>query len=88
MCREEQNRTFRHFVDRVDERHTLLRETFDDVLVVNDLVIDEDLRAKHPNGLVEALDGHVDAGTKTTRVRQENLHYCGHSMSKGIVLSG
>ena len=50
------------------------RKWLDDVLVVDDLVVDVDRRAERPERQLQRLDRHVDAGTKSTRTRQENLH--------------
>jgi predicted RNase H-like nuclease len=41
---------------------------------VDDLVVDKDSGSKQADRLVEAFDGHVDAGAKPARIRQKDFH--------------
>ena len=61
-------------VSSLTNGHAALAEVAHDVLVVHDLVVDVDRRPERPERKLQRLDRHVDAGTKTTRARQENLH--------------
>ena len=50
------------------------RKWLDHVLIVDDLVVDVDRRAERAERELQRLDRHVDAGTKTTRTRKQDLH--------------
>ena len=64
----------RDFLDRIDERNPPADEVIHDVLVMHDLVVDVDRGAVVLEHLVDALDGHVDAGTETAGVCEDDLH--------------
>ena len=63
-----------HLRHVVDERHPLLGEPLDDVPIVDDLVVDVDVRPEDANRLVETVDRHIDPGTKAARVGKEDVH--------------
>jgi HAMP domain-containing protein len=64
----------RHFGQVVDKGHASAAEVRDHVLVVDDFVINKDRWRERRQRQIERLDRHVDAGTKSTRTGQKNLH--------------
>src|SRR6516165_1081668 len=69
-----QGPAFGHFLDAVDENHAALAEALDDRAVVDDFVVDVERRAEQLERTIETLDRHVDAGTESPRVGQDDLH--------------
>ncbi len=72
MCREDDRRSFRDLVDRVDEDRSKALELADDVRVVDDLLADVDrlpVVAKRP---LDRVDGPLDPGAIAPRRRQKN----------------
>ena len=63
-----------NLLDGVDEYDTAPAKPFDDVIVVNDLVIDVKRRTEELQGAVERADCHDDAGAKPMRIGQYNSH--------------
>ena len=61
-----------HLGDIVDEDHTLSLESFDDDLVVDDLVVAVDRRFERANHPGEGLDRHLDAGAEPAGFGQED----------------
>ena len=64
----------RDFTDLVHEHDAAALEFFNHVLVVHDLVKDVDRRALGGEDLLNRLDRHVDAGTETAGIGQNDLH--------------
>src|SRR5262249_15016145 len=58
----------------VNKHDSLGAEALDDGPVVDDLVINVEGSAEQLDGLFQALDRHVDAGTKTAGVGKDNPH--------------
>src|SRR5262249_19182540 len=54
--------------------HPQLPETLDHRPVVDDLVIDVQRRAEQLQSTLQAVDGHVDAGTEAARIGKDDLH--------------
>lgn len=70
----QQNRPFGHFLDRIDKRHAHRREAIHDITIVDDFVIDIDIRAEALDNHIERGDRHVDAGAKAAGIGEEDLH--------------
>ncbi len=75
MCGEEHRRATGNLVEIVHKRNAPITKAANDMLVVDDLVVDEDrLAVADVKKLIDDVDGHVDAGTAATGVRENQLH--------------
>jgi hypothetical protein len=72
--RIQQRRAGRNFAQVLDKHGPLAAKVVHDVFVVDDLVIDINRRAEHPQGQIERLDRHVDTGTKAARAGKQDFH--------------
>ncbi len=63
-----------YLVDGIDEDDAAAAEVVDDVPVVDDFVENVDGRALKFQDLIHDINGHVDAGTESTGVGQNDLH--------------
>ena len=70
--REHDGRRGRDLVDVVDEHDALAPELLDDQAVVDDLVVAVDGRLEDADHPCERLDGHLDAGTEASRLREQD----------------
>jgi hypothetical protein len=61
-------------IDRIDKRHTLILEAFNNNPVVNDFVVHKNVRSHAADCLIKALNGHLNAGTEATRAGEQNVH--------------
>ncbi len=61
----QEQRPFGDLRNVLDEGHALAGEALDHVPVMDDLVVDVDVRPEHLDRLVEAIDGHIDARAKS-----------------------
>jgi len=63
-----------NLVNVIDEDDAALFEAFDDVAIVNDLVVDVKRSAEDLQSTFETVDGHIDAGTKPARIGEDDFH--------------
>ena len=50
-------------------------KSFDDVAIVNDLMVDVNWRPFGLENLLDGLDRHVDAGTEAAGIGKDDLHF-------------
>ena len=65
---------FRHFCNAVDKCYAARSKSIYHMTVMHDLVEDENRRTLNLQDLVDHVDRHVHAGTKTTRICKQNFH--------------
>ena len=90
---EHQQRTLGHLVGVVDEDRAALLERLDDVPVVDDLLAHVDGRAVLLEGLLDGLDGAVDAGAVAAGLGQQDalagrIAAAGHGLRSGHDVQG
>ena len=93
MCREHQQRTLGYLGGVVDEDRTALLERLDDVPVMDDLLADVDGRALLLEGLLDGLDGAVDARAVAAGLGQQEafagrIVAAGHDLRSGHTSQG
>ena len=74
MCAEDDGRTVRNLVQRLDEHRSLALQVVDDVAVVDDLVANVDGGAKLRERELDDCDRPVDAGAEAARIGKQNVH--------------
>src|SRR6185312_14564546 len=83
MGAEDGDAARRHLVDLLDEAGALGAQALDDMPVVDDLMADIDGWAVFLEGPLDDLDRPLDPGTKSPRLRQNNLHSNSRSAVSG-----
>src|SRR5437660_92863 len=65
---------FRNLADVVHKHDSALTETLNNRPIVHDLVVHIQRSAEQVQGPVEALDRHIDAGAKASRIGENDSH--------------
>ena len=71
---ENQDRAVRHFANLFDKNRPTLAQAIDDVAIMDNLVTNVDRRAVQRQRVFDNADSAVNAGAKTARVSQQDLH--------------
>ena len=66
----------RNFIDGVNEVHSPPAKAFDDMIVMDNLVVDVERRSKSSTAPIQGADRHHDAGTKAVGIGQDDSHGC------------
>src|SRR3546814_6021866 len=71
--RENASRTFRHFIDFLDEHRALGAQTLDDETVMHDFMTHIDRRTQHFERTLDDLDCPIDSSPKAARMGKQNI---------------